>query len=93
MDRITKSYLAAFKAEQLLAEDSSDSDTFELFASYCVVADLYDEEFDLADVHVGGPDDLGIDGIAIIVNGALVSSVEEVEDLLKRVRLFWGDAV
>jgi hypothetical protein len=83
MDRITKSYLAAFKAEQLLVEDSSDSDTFELFASYCVVADLYDEEFDFADVHVGGPDDLGLDGIAIIVNGALVSSVEEVEDLLK----------
>jgi hypothetical protein len=83
MDRITKSYLSAFKTEQALAPDTSESDAFELFAAYCVVADLYDEEFDVADVHVGGSDDLGLDGIAIIVNGALIDSVEEVEDLLK----------
>lgn len=60
----------------------SDADTFEHFANYCVISDAYDDEFDVHNVGVGGGNDLGLDGIAVIVNGALVSSVEEVEDLL-----------
>lgn len=83
MDRITKSYVGAFQFEQSLAADVEESTLFELFADYCVVTDEYDEEFDVdADVHVGGENDLGLDGVAIIVNGALVTAVEEAEDLL-----------
>ena len=81
MDRISKSNLDAFSAEQSLGT-IEESVAFELFADYCVVSDAFDEEFDVDDVHVGGGNDLSLDGIAIIVNGALVSSVEEVEDLL-----------
>jgi len=54
---------------------------FEHFANFCVVSHDYGEEFDVADVHTGGADDLGIDGLAIIVNGAMVSDLAEVEDL------------
>jgi hypothetical protein len=81
VDRVTKSYLDAFRAEQSLGK-LSDSDVFEMLAAYCVVSDTYDDEFDVPDIIVAGGNDLGLDGIAIIVNGALVGSVEEVQDLL-----------
>jgi hypothetical protein len=82
MDRVTKSYLDEFRTEQSLGESMSDSDVFEYFAVYCVVSGVHEEEFDTADVHVGGQGDLGIDGLAIIVNGVLVNSVDEADDLL-----------
>jgi hypothetical protein len=59
-----------------------ESDLFEYFADFCVVSDSHEEEFELSDVHVGGTDDLGLDGLAIIVNGVLVTSADEAEDLL-----------
>jgi hypothetical protein len=68
MDRITRSYLEDFRQEQSLGE-LADEDTFELFANYCVVSDVYGDEFDVNDIHVGGTGDLGIDGIATVVNG------------------------
>lgn len=81
MDRVTRSYLDTFRVEQSLAE-LPESDLFELFACFCVVSSHYEEEFDTADVHVGGSGDLGLDGLASIVNGVLVTSVDEAEDLL-----------
>ena len=60
-----------------------DADVFEYFAIYCSVSHSYDEEFDTADLRVGGDKDLGIDGIAIIVNGVLINSIDEAEDLLE----------
>lgn len=82
MDRVTKSYLDAFRLEQSL-EQLIESDVFEHFADYCVVCDAYDDEFSVTEVHTGGGQDLGIDGIATIVNGALVTTVDEVEELLE----------
>ncbi len=82
MDRITKSYLDTFRDEQSL-NGVEESVLFEHFADFCVVSSAYEEEFDTADVHVGGADDLGIDGLAVIVNGVLVTSAEEAEDLLE----------
>lgn len=82
MDRVTKSYLDEFRSEQSLASGLSESDLFELFADYCVVSLAHEEEFDTQDVRVGGEGDLGLDGLAIIVNGVLISSVEEASDLL-----------
>ncbi len=81
MDRITKSYLDTFAKEQSLS-GMSESDLFEYFAAFCVVSSAYEEEFDTADVHVGGEDDLGLDALAIIINGVLVTSLDEAEDLL-----------
>lgn len=83
MDRVTKAYLEEFRTEQSLDDAMTEPDLFEYFADYCVVSNLHEEEFDLADVRVGGEHDLGVDGLAIIVNGALVSSVDEAEDLLE----------
>lgn len=81
VDRVTKSYLEEFRSEQSLSSEPAD-DCFEHFANYCVISDAYDDEFDVHSISVGGGNDLGLDGIGILVNGALVSSVEEVDDLL-----------
>ncbi|MES9559242.1 AIPR family protein [Streptomyces sp. NPDC007076] len=81
MDRVTKSYIEEFKQDQSLA-GISDSQAFEYFVNYCVTSDIHDDEFMLDDVHVGGGNDLGIDGIAILVNGTLTTSADEVRDLL-----------
>jgi hypothetical protein len=81
MDRVTKAYLDTFRSEQSLVEESEDK-LFEYFADYCVVSEVYEEEFDTLDVHVGGSGDLGLDGVAIVVNGVLITTVEEAEDLL-----------
>lgn len=82
MDRITRSYLEQFRGEQSLGE-IKEADAFEHFANFCVVSSLYEEEFDVSSVNVAGADDLGIDGLAILVNGVLVDSKEVGEDLLK----------
>lgn len=39
--------------------------------------------FNLADVVVGDGDDCGIDAIAILVNGMLITSQDEIDDLLE----------
>jgi hypothetical protein len=80
MDRITKSLLDEFKASQeLLGQD--DQDAFERFANFCTVSKEYQETFDVEEVSSGGGEDTGLDGIAVIVNGSLVTTKEEIEDL------------
>jgi hypothetical protein len=81
MDLVTKNLVSSFKDEESLPDDIDDATLFEHFANFCVVSQDYGEEFDVDDVHTGGGDDLGIDGIAIVVNGAMVSDASEVEDL------------
>lgn len=82
VDRITTSYVETFRNEQSLPA-GYDATTFEHFANYCILSDSYDEEFNVADVHSGGGADLTLDGTAIIVNGVLVTEIEEIEDRLK----------
>ena len=80
MDRITANLLSEFGAEY--GYDSlSEVDRFEHFVSYAVVSQEYTESFDPGDVHLGD-DTPGIDGVAILVNGALVTDEEEVADLV-----------
>ena len=81
MDLVTKNLVSSFKDEESLPTGMDDATLFEHFANFCVVSQDYGEEFDVDDVHTGGGDDLGIDGLAIIVNGAMVSDATEVEDL------------
>lgn len=80
MDLVTKNLVTAFTQEESLTEPD-DAILFEHFANFCVVSAEYGEEFDIEDIHTGGGDDLGIDGIALFVNGALVTDASEVSDL------------
>ena len=81
MDRIIQSYMNAFlKSEQI--EEKDQSKQFEMFASYCAVEQHYSDSYDLADIIVGEGGDCGIDAVAIIVNGTMITSKEEIDDLL-----------
>jgi hypothetical protein len=78
MDRVSESLLSEFSTERglsLLGEDAR----FEHFACFITVGRHYNETFDTEDILVG--EATGIDGIAIIVNGVLISDVESLEEL------------
>lgn len=92
MDKITKNYMLDFLKSQEIAE-KNESKQFELFSSYCVVEQHYEEHYDLTDIITAEGGDCGIDAIAIIVNGVMITTKEEIEDLIKVNRGFSGISV
>ena len=84
MDRITAGLLTAFKKQQSLSEDLKESEIFEHFVNYYVISKEYNYQFDLEEIHVGGGADKALDGIAIVVNGSLINSKDEIEELEKK---------
>lgn len=81
MDRITQSYMNAFlSSEQIVEKDQSKQ--FEMFAAYCAVEQHYSDNYALTDIMVGEGGDCGIDALAIIANGTMITSKEEIDDLL-----------
>lgn len=80
MDRITESFLNEFIAEHEL-EALAPSEQFEHLAAFVTVRRHYvSETFSPTEIHTGGGGDTGIDAIAILVNGALVTDVETLND-------------
>lgn len=82
MDRIVQNYMETFLKSQDITEKNKDKQ-FEMFSAYCAIEQVYSENFNLADVVVGDGDDCGIDAIAILVNGMLITSQDEIDDLLE----------
>jgi hypothetical protein len=80
MDVVTQSLLREFAQSQKI-ESRPESEQFEAFVNYIVVSDIYPEEFDFG-VVATGPGEFGIDGIAIIVNDAIVDDEEQLEDII-----------
>src|SRR5713226_5269154 len=70
MDRITESLLDEFSREHDIVALPQDK-RFEHFASYVTVRRQYSETFDTEEIVTGAGGDIGIDAIAIIVNGSL----------------------
>lgn len=93
MDLVTQNLVAAFKAEESLPSKTDDAVVLEHFVNYCAVSIEYGEEFDVEDLHTGGADDLGIDGIAVIVNGTLVFDEQEVLDLVSTNKYIEADLI
>ena len=85
MDIITKSHFEQF-VKQYGYESMSDDDAFELFSIYCIVSKYVKTDTIsrpvLDDLHIGNGGDWGIDGFIVIINGKIVTSQQEVEDLL-----------
>jgi len=77
-DRILAAHLEDFRTQFGLAT-LGESDAFEAFANYCVVAQQYPDAFDPSELGVGGGGDLGLDGIGILVNEHLVASNSDVD--------------
>lgn len=80
MDRITSSLLSEYSQENQI-EQLPESQRFEHFAAYLAVSRYLTETIDTADLYTGAGGDTGIDAIAIIVNGVLVSDPELVLEL------------
>ncbi len=84
MDRITQNNMTSFlESEQIDIDENNTSEQFELFASYCAIAQHYSDNYDFEDVITGEGCDSGIDAIAIIVNGTMITSKEEIDDLIE----------
>lgn len=90
MDRITKSLMSKF-SRTMEINKKDESKLFEAFSSYTVVSKVMDSPIDTSDIMgddeetgivVGGGGDLGIDGLAISLNGQLITSIDEVNDIL-----------
>jgi hypothetical protein len=81
MDFIISNLVKSFKQNQGFPDNIDDSTLFEHFVNYCVISKEYADAFEAEDVHVGGGNDLQLDGVAIIVNGSLVNTIEEIDDL------------
>lgn len=76
-NKILDGYLKDFSKTQGF-DNIEESVMFEYFSNNAILSKLQIQDIDLEDVHVGGGNDGGIDGIAIIVNDHLVKSIDEV---------------
>lgn len=81
MDIVTRNLIKNFQVEEGLPEDITEPILFEHFANFCVLSKEYNEEFALEDIHTGEGSDVGFDGIGIIINGTIVTTIEEIEDM------------
>lgn len=81
MDRVTEGLLREFVVEQDLGQ-SDQATAFEHFVNYLVATQYLFEAPDLDAIHTGGDGDAGLDGIIIVVNGAPVTSAEEVDAIV-----------
>jgi len=82
MDKIVRSYMEDFMKSNEI-EEKDEHKQFEMFATYCTTAQQYPEQFDVSDLVTGAGGDCGIDGIAIIANGTLINTKEEIDDLIE----------
>lgn len=77
MHRIVKAHLDSFVTSFGLEADE-EAVQFEKFATYCVLSNRFSATFDLDDVSTG-PDDEGIDGVAVIIDETVTTSVEDAQ--------------
>lgn len=87
MDIIIKSQVDEFIKEFDYSSIKFEQ-AFEKFCNYCIFSKEYGNEpleaYEIEQTSVGNGNDNGIDGIAIIVNGKLVYTEEEINDLIER---------
>lgn len=81
MDRVTENLLSDFLEENELSPSGDVADDFESFVNYAIISREHAETFDVDQVNVGSGGDTGLDGIAVLVNGRLVTEQDEIDDL------------
>ena len=80
MDRITQALLTEFVVQNGI-ESLPEDKAFEHFSGFLVTSGHYSESFSSDDIAVGAGGDCGIDCIAVLVNGSIVTEPEEIADL------------
>jgi hypothetical protein len=83
MDLITQNLISSFRNEQGFLEEIDQPTLFEHFANYCVAASEFDEDFELESINVAGGNDLQLDGVMVLVNGTIINSTDEVDELAR----------
>lgn len=78
MDRIIESFIEDFKTE-FNYTGIDKSKLFEHFVNFILVSKIYPDRSSLEKINVGGSQNPGIDGLAIMSNNHLVTSQEEVD--------------
>jgi hypothetical protein len=81
MDRITEALLKEFSKDNSL-DNLTQPVQFEHFSGYLTTSKHFPESFNTDDIHTGSGNDTGIDSIAIIVNGCLITEPDEIQDLV-----------
>lgn len=85
MDRIIEKCIKAFADDYSIVEKKTDV-MFEHFVNFCIVSKYAPEAYQddrlfYDNVHTGAGNDLGIDGILILVNDIVIESVEQFADV------------
>jgi hypothetical protein len=88
LDPIIDSRMNKFKAKMEL-DDAPDGVIFEKFVNYSILnghqPGAFNGDNELFDkINIGGYEDMGIDGIAIKINGILIRSLEETRSLVEK---------
>ncbi|MFC6591988.1 AIPR family protein [Deinococcus lacus] len=80
MDRITQSLVKEFR-DNYDYKHLPEDELFENFVNYIVVTKEFGAGFDIDAISTGRGGDLGIDGFAFIINGRLVLSLDDVDEI------------
>jgi hypothetical protein len=81
MNKIVAAILQEFSKENGI-DALEESERFEYLTAYLTIRRHFSRALDLKDVVVGKGGDTGLDAIAIIVNGALITDVDQVQEML-----------
>ncbi|KLI21600.1 AIPR family protein [Brachyspira hyodysenteriae] len=82
MNQIIKGYITKFRDEILLDKKLKDETVFEHFINYITVKRDFLDDFLVEDIHIGGGNDNGIDGLAIIVNDEIITDLDLLKNLI-----------
>ena len=77
MDRIIEGLCEKYRGEHSLSALGLD-ELFESFCAYSVISSIYEEEFDAEEFRLGQGGDLGVDAVAILINGDLLLDANDV---------------
>jgi hypothetical protein len=80
LDQITKALVSEFLSDAGMASTTSDVD-FERFVAHVVVSPHIEAAIDYENVMTGAGGDTGLDVIAVVVNGELITDPDEIDEL------------
>ncbi|WP_114393499.1 AIPR family protein [Oleisolibacter albus] len=84
MNPVIKAQVAEFTAREDLG-DHPENEAFEIYSAYSVLNGGLGESVDAVEAHLKG-DEFGIDAVAIIVQGRLVTDTTDVEQAIQDIR-------
>ncbi len=84
MDRIIESFIEDFKQEYNFNKIDT-SKLFEHFVNFTIISKIYPDRSSIDKINVGGNRNPGIDGLAIMTNNHLVTTIQEIDYFIQDV--------